>query len=457
VPQIGLTATPKRNENIDTYDYFGDPVYVYSQKDGINDGYLTPFKVQQIHTTIDEYTFTNDDIVIGGEIEEGKLYDEGDFNQTIEIRERERHRVALLMDQIDQSQKTLVFCRNQEHALMIRDLINQRKKSTAVDYCVRVTADDGDIGNKHLRTFQDNEKTIPTILTTSHKLSTGVDARNIRNIVLMRPIKSMIEFKQIIGRGTRTFDNKDFFTVYDFVKAYHHFNDPEWDGEQVDPVPPKTPNPPRGQGEEPIVDDPPDPRPEKIRVKLAQGKELLIDHMIMTSYWTADGRPVSSDEFLRQLYGDLPDLFKNEQQLRGLWSTPDTRRHLLDQLRDRGYGPEQLAELARMINAENSDVYDVLAHIAYAAPTLTRAERASVHETKILSSHSEQMQEFLRFVLDQYVEEGVGELDGDKLPALIALKYATPHDAVAVLGDINGIRDAFIGFQKHLYEDDAVA
>ena len=185
--------------------------------------------------------------------------------------------------------------------------------------------------------------------------------------------------------------------------------------------------------------------------------ELLIDHMIMTSYWTADGRPVSSDEFLRQLYGELPELFEDEQQLRQLWSAPYTRRQLLDQLRERGYGPDQLAELAKLVDAEDSDVYDVLAYIAYAAPTLTRSQRVAAHESQILSPHDDKMREFLRFVLDQYVAEGVGVLDGDKLPALISLKYATPHDAVRILGDIDGIRNAFIGFQKHLYESDAAA
>jgi type I restriction enzyme R subunit len=139
------------------------------------------------------------------------------------------------MDQINQREKTLVFCANQAHALAVRDLINQMKTSTDPNYCQRVTANDGELGEQHLRDFQDNEKTIPTILTTSQKLSTGVDARNIRNIVLMRPINSMIEFKQIIGRGTRLYDGKDYFTIYDFVKAHHHFNDPEWDGEPLEP------------------------------------------------------------------------------------------------------------------------------------------------------------------------------------------------------------------------------
>src|SRR5436853_6920197 len=140
------------------------------------------------------------------------------------------------MDQINQKEKTLVFCATQDHALAVRDLINQMKVSSDPNYCARVTADDGERGEEFLREFQDNEKSIPTILTTSQKLSTGVDARNIRNIVLMRPINSMIEFKQIIGRGTRLFEGKDFFTIYDFVNAYHHFKNPEWDGEPIEPI-----------------------------------------------------------------------------------------------------------------------------------------------------------------------------------------------------------------------------
>ena len=235
--QLGLTATPKRKDNVDTYAYFGEPVYVYSLKDGINDGFLTPFKVKQISTTLDEYVYTSDDEVIEGEIETGKRYTEDDFNKIIEIREREKLRVKLFMEQINQSEKTLVFCATQNHALAVRDLVNQMKASNDPNYCQRVTANDGSLGELHLRSFQDNEKSIPTLLTTSQKLSTGVDARNIRNIVLMRPINSMIEFKQIIGRGTRLYDGKDYFTIYDFVKAHHPFNDPEWDGQPLEPEP----------------------------------------------------------------------------------------------------------------------------------------------------------------------------------------------------------------------------
>lgn len=217
--QLGLTATPKRKANSDTYKYFGEPVYTYSLREGINDGFLTPFKVKQIATTLDDYTHTPDDAIVEGEVVPGKRYVESEFNRVIIISEREKYRVKLFMDAIDQGQKTLVFCATQAHALMVRDLVNQMKTSTDPNYCARVTADDGELGDQHLRDFQDNDKTIPTILTTSQKLSTGVDARNVRNIVLMRPINSMIEFKQIIGRGTRLYDGKDYFTIYDFVKC----------------------------------------------------------------------------------------------------------------------------------------------------------------------------------------------------------------------------------------------
>ncbi|EKD25839.1 MAG: hypothetical protein ACD_79C01473G0001, partial [uncultured bacterium] len=235
--QLGLTATPKRRDNVDTYKYFGEPVYIYSLKEGINDGYLTPFKVKRVQTTMDNYIYVSDDKVIEGEIEEGREYTEPDFNRIIEIRAREAKRVQVLLSQINQNEKAIVFCANQEHAAAIRDLINQYKKNNNPNYCVRVTANDGAIGEQFLRDFKDNEKTIPTILTTSQKLSTGVDARNIRNIVLLRTINSMIEFKQIIGRGTRLFDGKEYFTIYDFVGAYHHFIDPEWDGEPIEPEP----------------------------------------------------------------------------------------------------------------------------------------------------------------------------------------------------------------------------
>jgi type I restriction enzyme R subunit len=459
--QLGLTATPKRRANADTYAYFGDPVYIYSLKQGINDGFLTPFKVKQIATTLDSYVYTADDQLVEGEVEEGRRYTEDDFNRVIEIKERERYRVKLFMDAIDQRQKTLVFCATQEHALAVRDLINQMKTSTDPNYCVRVTANDGALGDQHLRTFQDNEKTIPTILTTSQKLSTGVDARNVRNIVLMRPVNSMIEFKQIIGRGTRLFDGKDYFTIYDFVKAYEHFNDPEWDGEPLEPVPPRPRGGDEGEGPTPTVEEDRDGQPEggeeepparqKIKIKLADGKERTIQHMMATTFWSVDGRPMSAAEFITRLFGDLPELFKDEDELRALWGQPDTRKALLESLSEKGYGDEQLGEIKRMIDAEKSDLYDVLAYIAFALPPITREERVTAHREQIFSRYDRKLQAFLDFVLSQYVKEGVGELDQAKLPHLLELKYRAVSDAAAQLGGVAQIRDAFIGFQRHLY------
>ncbi len=450
--QLGLTATPKRQENADTYKYFGDPVYIYSLKEGINDGFLTPFKVKQIQTTLDYYVYTPDDTVVEGEIEAGKLYDEPDFNKNIEIREREKKRVEIFMSQINQNEKTLVFCANQSHALLVRDLINQLKKSSDPNYCQRVTANDGALGEQHLRDFQDNEKSIPTILTTSQKLSTGVDARNIRNIVLMRPINSMIEFKQIIGRGTRLFDGKDYFTIYDFVKAHVHFSDPEWDGEPIEPDPkeprPEPPRPPVPPGPGPE----PGPRQQKVKVKLADGKARNIQHMMSTTFWHPDGTPMSAQQFMEMLFGKLPEFFKDEAELRTIWSAPDTRAKLLHGLAEKGFGKEQLAEMQKIIDAEKSDLFDVLAHVAYAVPPVTREVRAGNAKVYINTQFNAKQQVFLDFVLQHYVNVGVEELDQGKLTPLLKLKYHDSiADAVADLGKPEEIGKVFAGFQRFLY------
>ncbi len=453
--QLGLTATPKRKDNVDTYAYFGEPVFIYSLKDGINDGYLTPFKVKQISTTLDDYVYTPDDKLIEGEIETGKRYTEPDFNKIIEIKEREAHRVKLFMDLINQQEKTLVFCATQDHALAVRDLINQMKTGTDPNYCQRVTANDGALGEQHLRDFQDNEKTIPTILTTSQKLSTGVDARNIRNIVLMRPINSMIEFKQIIGRGTRLYDGKDYFTIYDFVKAHHHFNDPEWDGEPIEPDPTPAPLQPRPD----LLPDRVREKPaeyakrQKIKVKLADGKARMIQHMMVTSFWHPDGTPMSAQQFMELLFGKLPEFFKDEAELRALWSLPDTRAKLLVRLAEKGFGKEQMAEMQKIIDAERSDLFDVLAHVAYALPPLSREDRASKAKVEISHHFNSKQQVFLDFVLSHYVTVGVEELDQEKLTPLLRLKYHNSiADAVADLGKPEEIGQVFAGFQKYLYQ-----
>ncbi|WP_313275637.1 DEAD/DEAH box helicase family protein [Stenotrophomonas sp.] len=452
--QLGLTATPKRRDNTDTYAYFGEPVYTYSLKEGINDGYLTPFKVKQIATTIDDYTYTPDDAVVEGEVVPGKRYVESDFNRVIIIQEREEYRVKLFMGMIDQSEKTIVFCATQSHALMVRDLINQVKASKDPEYCVRVTADDGARGEQALRDFQDNEKSIPTILTTSQKLSTGVDARNVRNIVLMRPVNSMIEFKQIVGRGTRLYDGKDHFTIYDFVKAHHHFSDPEWDGEPQDPEPAEQPRRPRepAPNPEPAQMGDPEPPRQKVKVKLADGKARTIQSMSATMFWSADGRPMSAAQFLEALFGTLPDFFRDEDELRRLWSEPETRRKLLSDLTERGFGKEQLVEMQKIIEAENSDLFDVLAYVAYARDPITREARAAAARIAAAGEFTDKQGAFIDFVLAQYVKQGVDELDAEKLSPLLRLRYKALNDAFSELGKPEQVRRVFVEFQRHLYE-----
>ncbi|MEQ1914554.1 MAG: type I restriction-modification enzyme R subunit C-terminal domain-containing protein, partial [Sideroxydans sp.] len=321
---------------------------------------------------------------------------------------------------------------------------------------------------------QDNEKSLPTILTTSQKLSTGVDARNVRNIVLMRPINSMIEFKQIIGRGTRLYDGKDYFTIFDFVKAHEKFNDPGWDGPVDAPEPCKTcgrspcvcvrePQPPcyvcgqqpcicekapcRKCGQRPCVC-------KKVRVKLADGKDRTIQHIAVTTFWGADGKPLSAAQFLELLFGQLPEFFKDEDELRALWSLPDTRKKLLEGLAEKGFGKDQLFEMQKIIDAEKSDLFDVLAHVAFAMEPITREARAEVAHKAVHQRFNDKQQTFLDFVLAHYVKEGVEELEQEKLTKLLRLKYhdSIPDGVADLGGDIAQIRNLFSGFQRYLYK-----
>jgi type I restriction enzyme, R subunit len=278
-----------------------------------------------------------------------------------------------------------------------------------------------------------------------------VDARNIRNIVLMRPIGSMIEFKQIIGRGTRLFEGKDYFTIYDFVKAHHHFNDPEWDGEPIEPEPgePRDDEPEESETE---TDDGPREKRTRVKVKLADGKEREIQHMMVTTFWHPDGTPMSSQQFINMLFGQVPDFFKSEQELRTLWRSPDTRAKLLAGLAEKGFGHAQLAEMQKIINAQNSDLFDVLAYVAYTRPPITRQARADQAKPAIAGKFSDKQQSFLDFVLAQYVRVGVDELAQEKLSPLLKLRYNNAiADAIADLGSPAQISTAFTSFQQYLY------
>lgn len=453
--QIGLTATPKRKDNADTYAYFGNPRFIYSLKEGIGDGFLTPFRVRKYQTTIDEYAYTQDDEVLSGEVEAGHLYTENEFQKKIIIREREEYRVELLLAQIDPKEKTIVFCANQEHALLIRDIINGRKANQNPTYCVRVTADEGNIGDQYLRDFQDNEKTIPTILTTSQKLSTGVDARNIRNVVLMRPINSIIEFKQIIGRGTRLYDGKDFFTIHDFVNASQNFYDPEWDGEPVAPEPVDSKSGTAPSNSPAVPANPTEPKREKVIIKLADGKEREFQFMTSKMFYAVDGTPMTLTQFIESLFNtlEMPDLFKNEDELRAIWSVPSTRSALLKQLENSGFPESELVSIQDLIDAKNSDLFDVLEFVKYALKPISREVRAKKSRSIMEAGIEKNQLEFIDFLVNQYIQSGVEELGESKLQTLLEIKYSDIFQGIKILGngEVSRVRNLFLNFQKNLY------
>ena len=457
---LGLTATPKRTDNVDTYEYFGQPAYVYSLKDGINDGFLTPYRVKRVRTNLDELVLTKDDVIVEGESAQ-HLYQVEDYDRKIIVDERTELVANAILQNINALEKTIVFCENQNHALTMRDFINKYKTVKDPHYCVRVTSDEGKTGRELLEKFQDNDKDIPTIITSSQMLTTGVDARNVRNVVLDRTIGSMVEFKQIIGRGTRVFDGKDYFTIVDFRGATNNFYDEEWDGEPEAPEPggtreptppPYTPEPPEGgDGPEP---EPGEPRP-RLKVKLGKNRELkVID--IETRYIDENGKPLTIQEFVERLIQQLPGLFKSVDELRDIWSDPDLREQLLVKLVQAGFDKEQLSTLRRMFEADDCDMFDLLAFLAFEQPMATRKSRAEAvraNDAFFDQYQQEKARQFLHFVLNRYEQTGVTELARERLPALIELSgLGTTKDAsMAFGGKPAHLLAAFKQLQHQLY------
>ncbi len=471
---LGLTATPKRDLNVDTYEYFGEPKYTYSLKQGIEDGFLTPFKVKRVTTTMDRYVFNPSDYVESGEVDESREYTLNDFNRAIYLPEREEKMVQIMLAQIDPTQKTIVFCNDEKHAAMIRDYINKYKPAGTLgdhrNYCVRVTATEGKLGDNYLEDFRDNEKSIPTIVTTSRKLSTGVDARNVRFIVLMRNVGSMVEFKQIVGRGTRLYDGKDYFTIVDFYGNDAKFEDSAWDGEpqevekkdvslnaeveypaveEIANIASMVNEPKATYGDTPI-DEEVNKKPEKTIVRFNDGQTREIKYTVDTKFYM-DGKPVSPEEFLQRMFGELPELFTSEEDLREQWSDPRTREALLMGLADRGFEEDKLQALKELIDARDSDIYDVLRYIAYSKETMTRQDRAGIVREYYLEQLDDNEKEFVQFILDIYERDGEGELSMNKLNTLVSLKYRTAQDAVKKLGRPEEIVQDYLELQQELY------
>ncbi|WP_339891995.1 DEAD/DEAH box helicase family protein [uncultured Alteromonas sp.] len=453
---VGLTATPKREANVDTYDYFGKPAFEYSLKDGINDGFLTPYRVKRVRTNLDELVLTGDDKIIEGESGQD-VYQVEDYDKKIVVDDRTELVAKAILDNTNPLEKTIVFCENQNHALTMRDMINKHKKVKDSHYCVRVTSDEGKIGRELLEKFQDNDKDIPTIITSSQMLTTGVDARNVRNVVLDRTVGSMVEFKQIVGRGTRVFDGKDYFTIIDFRGATNKFYDKDWDGEPEAPEPGGTGEPkpppysPQPPGEGPL----PEPGEPKLKVKLGKHRELkVID--IEVRYIDENGKPLTVQEFVERLTTQLPGLFKSVEELRQIWSDPDERETLLGKLVQAGFDTEQLATLRRMFEAEDCDIFDLLAFLAFEQPMATRKSRADEvrnNSAFFTQYKQEKAQRFLHYVLNRYEQTGSTELSRERLPALIELSgLGTIKDASTAFGGKPAyLLAAFKQLQQQLY------
>ena len=460
--QLGLTATPRVDQNVNTYTYFTYHAYEYSLKQGIEDGFLTPFRHINMQSNIDDYIYSPEDEIVSGVVQQGKVYTEEDFYKgNIKIRQRDEARVKEFLAGIGETEKTLVFCATQAHAAEVRDMINAERKKKG--YCQRVTANDGAAGEEYLSDFQDNEKTIPTVLTTSEKLSTGVDARNVRHIVLMRPVNSMIEFKQIIGRGTRIYDGKYYFTIWDFVHAYEKYAQPDWDGE---PVCPKCGNnpctcvvKPRGHRDDVAPtwtahDDRPEPTPddpnEKLEIVLPDHRVRRIKFINSIMFWGADGKPVSAQKFIEEMFGRLPDFFQSSEDLHKMWADPETREALLDKMNEAGYGKDILCDIRKLIDAENCDLLDVLEYIAYATTPIERKERAQ-RLTGYTNNLGDAQKQFIEYMINAYVQSGIDELRMDKLKTLLELKFGSVGEGITALGGVPNARQTFKDFQYHLY------
>ena len=377
-----------------------------------------------------------------------------------------------LLDKIDPDEKTIIFCATQKHAMIVRDMVNKHKRRPANNYCERVTADDGEVGEATLRAFQDNEKLLPTILTTSYKLSTGVDARNVRNIVLMRPVQNIVEFKQIIGRGTRLFDKKYYFTIYDFVGASEMFKDPEWDGDQYCAVCgnwpctcKRHPYPPAPDGDDggfsgepqvcPVCGNQPctceGPKTNLIDIKLSTGRLLSLETTWEQKIFFGD-EFISLDEYVKKLFGRIPDFFSDADDLREKWSNPETREQLLRTLDEAGFAEDKLLLLKNMLKMQKCDLLDVLEYIAYESTPIERAKRVELVKKQYVDALDKEQRDFDNLILQYYISNGFKELSADNLKTFISISFNSMSDAKLKLQKSPAeIRSHYFELQRHLY------
>ncbi|MBT0759470.1 EcoAI/FtnUII family type I restriction enzme subunit R [Campylobacter lari] len=445
---LGLTATPKKSDNVDTYRYFGESIYEYSLKDGIEDGFLTPYKVKRVTTTLSEGYVYNPDDIIEGELEKG-FYKINEFERNIHLPQYNDFLAKEILKLINPMDKTIIFCSNQAHASEVKRAIDKFKSVKRDDYCVRVTSDEGKIGLEYLKQFQDNDKSYPVILTSSKMLTTGVDARNVRNIVLLANIGSIIEFKQIIGRGTRVYEGKDFFTILDFTGVTRLFYDPKWDGEQIkdeEKTEVKTIQNKREQSSPKEAT-----KQKEVTVHLKGTKLKVLD--ITTSYIGDSDKPLSTKEFLEFLVGKLAEFYNDETKLREIWSNQASRKEFLQKLEKDRISEQVLEELTVIFEQKDCDVYDVLAHLSFNSEIKTRHERVlNVKNSTFLKRfQKEKALKLVEFLLDRYQEYGIKDFDSGLKTLIDLSSLGSVKELVSEFEGMENLKQCIDDLQREIY------
>ena len=480
---FGMTATPLREESRDSYEYFGNPVYTYSLRQGIEDGFLAPYRVHRVITTADAVGWrpNKDELDRYGREIPDEEYQTKDFERVVVLRARTQAIAKHLSDFMrgtDRFAKTIVFCVDQEHAADMRQALvnlNADLVRDYPDYVCRVTADEGAIGLAHLHKFKDVDEPTPVILTTSQLLTTGVDAEMVKNVVLARVVGSRPEFKQIIGRGTRLRVDygKEFFNIIDFTgTATQHFADPEFDGDparieqviiddegevltsdvtETDSPPEYSPVESEDDPEAAEIISEESDEPRKFYVD--GGKVEVIGHLVYDL--DADGKKLQVVRYTEYSARTVRSLFPNREELQSKWASPDTRIEVLRELAERHISFD---ELVASTGYQDADAFDLLCHLAWNAPLLTRRQRteqARKQTEDLFSKYGDTARDILRLLLDRYIERGV--IQFNRLSDLLKVepfdRYGTPSEiAERHFGGVPALREAVTQLQATLYQ-----
>ncbi len=476
--QLGMTATPLRDDNRDTYAYFGNPIYQYSLRQGIDDGFLAPYRVHRVVTTWDATGWrpSQQDIDRYGRQIPDDEYQTKDFERVVALRARThtiaRH-LADFMKKTDRFAKTIVFCVDQEHAGEMRQALTNLNSDLVQqypDYVCRVTADEGDIGRGHLGRFQELETTSPVILTTSQLLTTGVDAQTCKNIVIARVINSMTEFKQIIGRGTRVRDDygKLYFSILDYTgSATRLFADPDFDGDpaliteemvnETGQTMPKTYEIVEDHSvaaetleplEPPTITD--DSEGERRKYYFDGGQVEIAAHLVYEL--DPDGKQLRVIRYSEYAADKVRTLYPSAPELRTHWADPEKRSEIIQQLEERGIDFDELATVAQQPEA---DPFDLLCHLAFNAPLRTRRERADRlrrEQKDFFDQYGSEAKTILNDLLEKYSEHGTAQF---LIPDVLRLPPISEHGNVIEIAGLFGgaerLREAINQLQTLLY------